>query len=282
MMSFPDTSLTLVQRLASQGGEDDWRLFLKDYWGPICRFSMRWGARDLDDAEEIASQTFEVIWRNQLLVRWGNHRSAKLRTLLCGVVRNILSNRHRVRAGRDRLARDLADHVEKLSQARDEQVDSFYAAWVEDLIQRAVESLATEYYRKNQGDYMRVLYGRLCEQLTLAKVSQALQIKPSTVNYYFDRARRRLSEKLQELLRRQARHYCTAEQVEEELALEWRRLGEHLTEHGGLDEAVRRAYDLFDPIQGKNRRQAELTRALTRLTAISRSPVDASDDDKTS
>ncbi len=280
-MSFPDTRLTLVQRLASQGSEEDWRLFLKDYWGPICRFSMRWGARGLDDAEEIASETFEVIWKNHLLVRWGDHRSAKLRTLLCGVVRNILANRHRVQKGRDRLAPDLADHIEKLSLARDEQVDSFYAAWVEDLTQRAVESLATEYYRKNQGDYMRVFYGRLCEQLTLAKVSEALQIKPTTVNYYFGRVRQRLSEKLEEMLRRQVRRYCTVEKVEDEFTLEWRRLGDHLTEHGGLDEAVRRAYELLDPIQGKNRRQAELTRVLTRLTSISQSPFDVNADDKT-
>ena len=209
-MSFPDTRLTLVQRLASQGSEEDSRIFLKDYWGPICRFSMRWGARDLDDAEEIASQTFEVIWQTACWCDGVTDPAAKLRTLLCGVVRNILANRHRVRTGRDRLARDLADHVEKLSLARDEQVDSFYAAWVEDLIQRAVESLATEYYCRNQGDYMRVFYGRLCEQLTLAKVAEALQIKPTTVNYYFGRVRQRLSEKLEELIRRQVRriHRC--------------------------------------------------------------------------
>src|ERR1035437_11123351 len=88
-MSFPQTHLTLVQRLASGSTEDDWQSFLKDYWGPICRFSMRWGARNLDDAEDVAAETFEVLWEQRLLVRWVSNRSAKLRTLLCTVVRNI-------------------------------------------------------------------------------------------------------------------------------------------------------------------------------------------------
>ena len=107
-MSFPQTRLTLVERLASGGTEEDWRRFLKDYWGPICRFSLRWGARDLDNAEDVASETFEVLWEQRLLVRWASNRSAKLRTLLCSVVRNILSHRNRVRVGREQRQEDLA------------------------------------------------------------------------------------------------------------------------------------------------------------------------------
>ncbi len=70
---------------------------MNDYWGPLCRFSLRYGARNLDDAEDVASQTFEVLWEKRLLVRWVSGRTAKLRTLLCSVVRNILSHRNRVR-----------------------------------------------------------------------------------------------------------------------------------------------------------------------------------------
>lgn len=80
-MSFPQTRLTLIQRLATGGSEEDWRCFLQDDWGPICRFSLRFGARNLDDAEEVASQTFEVFWEKRLLARWMSQRSAKLRTL---------------------------------------------------------------------------------------------------------------------------------------------------------------------------------------------------------
>ena len=39
-MAFPDTRQTLIQRLATTSGEDDWRQFLNDYWGPVCRFAV--------------------------------------------------------------------------------------------------------------------------------------------------------------------------------------------------------------------------------------------------
>jgi hypothetical protein len=60
-MSFPQTRLTLIQRRASDGAKEDWRGFLEDYWGPICRFALRYGARNLDDAEDMASERFEVL-----------------------------------------------------------------------------------------------------------------------------------------------------------------------------------------------------------------------------
>lgn len=276
IMAFPQTRLTLVQRLAVDGDADDWAQFLKDYWGPVCRFALRFGARNLDDAEDVASQTFEALWENRLLVRWVSNRSAKLRTLLCRVVRNILSNRNRVQANRRRLADDLAAHLRKSEQAADPHADAFYAAWVEDVIQRAVEALATDYYAAGKGDYIRVLYGRLCQQQTIAQVADALQIKPSAVDNYFRHARKRLTEKLQELVRRQVQNYCDTEQVEQEFTLEWGRMGSHLEDSGGLEQAVRRAYDLLDPVAMKEHRGIRLTRAITRLTSIVRSPNDAS------
>ena len=163
-MSFPDTRLTLIQRLASDDREEDWARFMKDYWEPVCRFSMRWGARQLRDAEDVASQTFEVLWKNRLLVRWMSNRSAKLRTLLCRVARNVLSNRHRVQANRDRLLREPAEagEAKEPDRTEEEQIKVFYGAWAEDVVSRAVESLAAEYYRHGKGDYVWVLYGRLC------------------------------------------------------------------------------------------------------------------------
>ena len=32
-MAFPQTRITLVQRLAAGGSEDDWQVFFRDYWG---------------------------------------------------------------------------------------------------------------------------------------------------------------------------------------------------------------------------------------------------------
>jgi len=280
-MSFPQTRLTLIQRLASGGSEQDWQSFLKDYWGPIRRFSLRWGARNLADAEDVASQTFEVLWEKRLLVRWVSNRSAKLRTLLCSVVRNILSHRNRVQAGRDRRLRDLAEQIDEAAHVTDEQADAFYAAWVEDVLQQTVESLAAEYGRKGQGDYVRVLYGRLCQGLTIARVAEALQITTSAVDHYYRHAKGRLSERLEELVRRQVGRYCPAEETEGEFALEWQRLGQYLAEHGGLEEAVRRAYDLFDPVQEKQHRGSGLAKAAARLTSIMRSSSGATDSEET-
>lgn len=270
-MGFPQTRLTLIQRLTSVGAEEDWRNFLKDYWGPICRFSLRRGARNLDDAEDVASETFEVLWEQRLLVRWVANRSAKLRTLLCCVVRNILSHRNRVRASREQRLRDLAEHFDRLNQVPDEQVGVFYAAWVEDVVQRAVESLAADYCRKGRVDYLRVLYGRLCQGLSIAEAAKTLKISPAAVDHYFRHAKKQLAEKLEQLVRRQVQSYCPAEEAEQEFVAEWQRLGQYLAEHGGLEEAVRQAYDLFDPVQAKkHKKEAGLIKAATRLTSIIR------------
>jgi RNA polymerase sigma factor (sigma-70 family) len=274
-MSFPQTRLTLIQRLTSGGTEEDWQGFLKDYWGPICRFSLRFGARDLDEAEDVASETFEVLWEQRLLVRWASNRSAKLRTLLCSVVRNILSHRNRVRAGREQRQEAVAEHLERLNPAPDKHVDAFYTAWVEDVVQQAVESLAADYCRNGQVDYVRVLYGRLCQGMTIAETAEALKISPAAVDHYFRHARERLAEKLEQLVLRQLQSYCPAEETQQEFATEWQRLGQYLSEQGGLDEAVRRAYDLLNPVQAKRHRKDGLTKAVTRLTSVIRSSVDA-------
>ena len=55
----------------------------------------------------------------------------------------------------------MADCLKELDVAHSEQAEAFYAAWVEDVIERAVEAVAAEYYAQGKGDYVRVLYGRL-------------------------------------------------------------------------------------------------------------------------
>jgi RNA polymerase sigma factor (sigma-70 family) len=212
-MSFPQTRLTLIQRLASGGNDDDWRRFMKDYWGPICRFALRWGAQNLIDAEDVASQTFAALWQNRLLRRWVSNRSAKLRSLLCAVVRNILATRSRVQASRQVVSTDLVEQVDQLRRVRDAQSDAFYAAWAEDVLQRSVESLAVEYYSESKGDYVRVFYGRLCQGLTIAQVAEALEITPAAVDHYYRNARSRLSKNLKSLVRRQVSRYAPPRRV---------------------------------------------------------------------
>jgi RNA polymerase sigma factor (sigma-70 family) len=280
-MAFPQTQLTRIQRLASRGTEDDWRGFLKDYWGPICRFSMRFGSRNLDDAEDVASETFEVLWEQRLLARWASNRTAKLRTLLCCVVRNILSHRNRVQASRQQRQRDVAEHQDRLNQASEKEADIFYAAWVEDVVEQAVEALATDYCRNGQADYVRVFYGRVCQDMTIAKVAETLKISTTAVDHYYRHARGRLAEKLEELVRRQIQCYCPPGEANEEFASEWQRMSEHLCASGGLEKAVRRSYELWDPTEAKKHRDAALFKATTHLTSIIRSSNHTTSQDET-
>jgi RNA polymerase sigma factor (sigma-70 family) len=267
-MSFPETRLTLIQRLATGGTAKDWQDFLGDYWGPVCRFALRSGAGQLNDAEDVAGQTFEVLWESRLLVRWIANHTARLRSLLCSVTRKILANRHRVRAGRDRIARDAADQWAQAEATDDQQAEVFYGAWLEDLLRQAVESIVANYYRESKGDYVRVLYGRLCQQLSIAELAGALEIRPSTVDNYFRHARQRLAESLQALLRQQIDCYTAPEQAEQEFQTEWQQMGVYLTDHGGLEEAVRRTYELMDPVSAQKNQQAGLRAAAERIATL--------------
>jgi DNA-directed RNA polymerase specialized sigma24 family protein len=203
-----------------------------------------------------------------LFSRWLTSRSARFRSLLCGVIRKILANRHRIQANRQRLASEIAQSLQEPGETASEQADAFYAAWVEALVQRALESLATEYCRHAQGDYVRVLYGRLCEALTLADVARALEISPAMVDHYFREARARLSDALKAEVLRQVRRYSPPDRVDQDYAAEWAQLGQFLTAHGGLEEAVRRAYNLLDPVSERRREGAAVAKTLVRLTSI--------------
>lgn len=245
-MTFPQTRLTLIQRLASEASQEDWRTFVGDYWGPVCRFALRIGAAGAQDAEDVALETFEALWRNQLLVRWISNRSAKLRTLLCTMVRNNMANRERVRAGRERLVGkacqfDLAQLEDGRGQ-NDEQDDVFYLAWVEDVVERAVQSLAADYARQGKGDYFRVLYGRICEELTINACADALNLKPTTVDNYYRHARERLGGMLRQIVAEQVSRCSSDAELDHEVELEWGRLGQFLSQQGGLEQAVRRAH----------------------------------------
>ena len=52
-MAFPETRQTLIQRLATTSSQDDWRQFLNDYWGPVCRFAALRASLSPADAEDV-------------------------------------------------------------------------------------------------------------------------------------------------------------------------------------------------------------------------------------
>jgi len=269
-MGFPETRVSLIERLASAGSEENWRAFITDYWGPVCRFAMRWGAANLDDAEDVAGQTFAAMWQNRLLARWIAHRSAKLRTLLCSVTRNVLANQRRVQEGRVDRAAEVAQHFERLQEANASQADAFYTAWVEDLLQQAVGAMAIDYHRQGKGDYVRVFYGRLCQHLSVAELAELLTLKTSDVDNYFRHARAQLAGRLENVLRSRIARYAREGEAEEDFAREWQALGEHLGRHGGLEEAVRQGFKLLDPLQAEDRKSVAMEKAMSLLRTAKR------------
>ena len=178
-----------------------------------------------------------------------------------------------MRARREQRREEVAERLDRLNPPPGKHVDAFYAAWVEDNVQLAVESLAADYCRNGQADYVRVLYGRLCQGMTIAQVAEALKITTANVDHFFRDAKKRLGERLEELVRRQISAYCPPEEIPQEFATEWQRLGQYLGEHGGIEKAVQRAYELLGPAEAGQRRQSALTKAVNRMTSIMRSPA---------
>ncbi len=279
-MSFPKTRHTLIQRIASAGEEDDWRQFMSDYWRPVCRFAVRWGNLSIDDAEDVASATFDAVMTNNLLRRWLSNQSAKLRTLLCSVVRHVLANRQRVEAGRARLLRENRDAFKELASVQLdahfkvelEPADAFYSAWAEELLQDAVESLLGEYLKAGKGDYFRVLYGRICEGITMPQIAASLGLKQGTAENFYKRARKRLGENLQQRLREHVRRYCPGDEADAEFRSEWDCLGNFLQGRGGIEKALRQSYESFDSTAVRQHEQSSMTTILTQAPKLASPP----------
>ena len=272
-MNFPTTRYTLIHRIATSTAESDWALFLADYWRPICRFAARWGRLSLHDAEDVAAVTLEIVIRNGLLARWATDRRARLRTLLCAVVRKVLANESRKRR---REAARVRDYVDELSlQLKYEEIvsesvprsdnDAFYEAWAEELLQQAVESLLDDYHREGRGDYFRVLYGRICEGMSVKEVGELLNLKATDIDNYYRHARSRLETRLRELVRWQVARYVSAGDASDEFETEWSRLGEFLQQHGGLEECLRRSYAEFSTDELREREVESMTAILKNV-----------------
>ncbi len=264
-MTFPQTRHTLIQRLAVGADDRDWQQFLADYWGPVCRFALRRGSSPLAEAEDVASQTFEVLLRNNLLGRWIASRQAKLRTLLCSVVCKVQANARRARQHGQQLRLELEQLQLAAADPSSEQETAFLAAWVEDVLDQCLHDVAGEYHRQGKGDYFRVLYGRLCEGMSIAEVAAALGISPSAVDNYYRHVRQRLAERLEAAVRSHVYRYSPPDEAEAEFAAEWGRLGNYLKDHGGLEDAVRRAHELVERPQLERTKTQRIRDTLTRI-----------------
>jgi len=255
-MSFPDTQATLILRLSRGGSDADWQQFLADYWRPIARFAARIGSLPLDQAEDVAGETFLILVRSPLFARWQAERTGRLRGLLCGVVRNVLSNRRRVEKGRQRILAAAADaggipdalEVSPSAEPATEDIDTFYRAWVDELLFRTMRELLEEFQSAGRGDYFRALYGKICEELTAAEIAAALEIPVTSVENYIRAAKARLSQRLEEEVMAHVKRYSPAETIRAEFEGEWSRLRQHLEKFGGLEETIRQEAASLDSL----------------------------------
>lgn len=251
-MPFPETRLTLIQRLAHQGGTDDWRQFHRDYWGSICQFARSVGRLSAVDAEDVTSLAFQVLLEGHLLDRWTNSPTAKLRSLICAVVRNILANQQRVAINRQDLIKNHVAELQRYREFGDGSVpcvpedDLFYQAWADNLIRSVIERLLDECQSTGKGDRFRVLYGRICEELSIREIARLLQISEAAVDNYFRSIRTRLTDLLSQTVMEHVTRYSAIEHVDDEFKREWDRLGSHLVRQGGLESAIRRLEQKFD------------------------------------
>lgn len=274
-MAFPETQASLIVRLAAGGSERDWQQFLNDYWAPLVRFAIRSGRLPLDQAEDIAAETMTVLVRSQLLSRWHDRPAGKLRGLLCGVVRNLLSNKQRIAWGRRRLIQKVAeaggvpDVLVTCESAEPTMSDSdtFYHVWVDELLANTMKRVLRELHAEGRGDYFRALYGRICEDLSAAQIAAALRVQPADVENFIRVAKGRLSRCLEAEVRRHVDRYSSAGEQEADYQREWDRLHTHLARSGGLDGAIRLEASQMDRLPSASRRSASFLAACAELTA---------------
>ena len=227
------------------------------------------GKITIDDAEDVASSTFEVVIRNNLLARWVANRRSKLRTVMCSVVRKVLANHSRKRSNSERTFDPTEfDVADELAEPQD-VIDAFYVEWAEERLQSAVESLLRDYHRDGRGDYFRVLYGRICEGMAAAEVAECLSLSVTKSENYFKHARRQLSNRVKNLVREEANRYSPADDAAAEFEREWGRLGDFLQSRGGLEQAIRTSYEDFNTEDLKRRAKSSMTKILSRLNSNS-------------
>lgn len=241
-MAFPETRMTLIHRIATGDDHIAWKQFMSDYWRPMCLFSKRIGNLRWEDAEDVASQTLEVLGRQELLQKWLSDPRVRFKTLVCSVVRNLTMNRARSDRARSRRLQEYAvgwdaDIPDKVTA---EDANAFYGIWADELLRSTVQTVMWHYHQEGRGDYFRVLHSKVCDRLSNAEIAALLEIKLTDVENYFRHARKTLTEHLEKAIVREVDRYSTGDSAED-FRQEWSELAKYFDSYGGLEEAVRHA-----------------------------------------
>lgn len=239
-MAFPETRVSLIRRIVTSGDAAFWDQFVAGYWRATCRFAMRIGNLQWNDAEDVASQVFEVIVRKSLLQSWLAKPEARFKTLLCTVVRHVVHNTVRTKQRETRKIADQIQHaLDDGNIAVHEDDDLFHTIWAEELLRTSVQAVMDDYHREGKGDYFRVLYGRVCEQLSFKEIAEHLDLKITDVENFSRHARKRLANELERRVRTDIAYYTDFAEIDAEFRREWQNLADLLQRRGGLETALR-------------------------------------------
>ena len=240
---FPDTKQTLIRRIASDPESTDWSVFVNDYWSPLVRFASVRGGLNFAEAEDVASEAFEVLFKNDLLARWLGDRRAKLRTVLCGVAKNLLSNRARIQRGRDRVMSAITPNLLAIATQKElgPDDDCFYEIWVVELLQKTLSQIQRESVDRDRLDEYRVFHGKIVDGMSNQELADCLGLKLTDVENYYKSIRNRFSKKLRQVVETQVQRYGAGESFEDEFAIEWHALRDHLKSRGTIETILRQA-----------------------------------------
>ncbi len=265
---FPQTRQSLIQRIVDNHESAEWKIFLDDYWGPIVRFAARRGRLSIPDAEDITAEVFIILLSANLLSRWLKDRRSKLSTMLCAVVKNMISNRARVQSGRENIMAiitpDLAADI--VSRQEDSSDDSFYSAWADELLRTTLQKLQQDYLKQGRVDAFRVFYGKVIEGLSNPEIANCLNIKVTDVENYYKRVRGQFSDRLKAAIEGNVRKYGYRENFDEEVELEWQALGEYLKACGDLESVFQQISEDLDELRHRERKSKAAI--LHQLTSI--------------
>ena len=233
-MLFPETRLTFIRRLARDGSEADWRQFIGEYWRPVRRFAISRGRLQAADADDVASATFEVLIRKRLLLQWTEERSARLRTLLCGIVRRQLANRFRKHQDQQ-LPMMGSGTDDPFVDLPDDERNVFEEFCFEEILLRSVDRMRNQCLKTGKINRFRVLFGRVCEGMTHSQIAACLNQPLSTVESWYKQARDQLAEVLRIQIRAIVSQHARPEHLASEFDEEWQRLAEFLQKMVGLN-----------------------------------------------
>lgn len=200
---------------------------LRMYWKPVyAHIRLAW-RKSSEDAKDLTQDFFLSLLEGEFFHHVSCVR-ARFRDFLKVSLDNFLRNQHRARKRLKRGgtaavfsldAREI-DGVIKAKERSDlDPARLFDRLWAESLMQEAVRLLEEELIEEDKAAYFRVFQDRDLEastRVSYRELAERHALSESTVRNYLAFARRRLREKIQDLLRPSVQ---SQEELEEELTL---------------------------------------------------------------